>query len=466
MIAAVLAFLAFVFCVVATPVCRDFFVKRGWVDQPDEKRKLHPTPVPRSGGIGIFAAYFASLAVVYLSSGAAVYVQHQALLRAVLPATALVFLLGLADDLLDLKPRHKLLVQAIAAVMAVSLGARLSMHHGPSWLSALLSIAWLLACTNAVNLIDGMDGLATGVGLTATVTTLLLALLSGNTGLALTTAPLAGALLAFLRYNFAPASVFLGDSGSLTIGFLLGCLGLVWSGRSGAWGMLGPLLTLALPLLDVNLSIGRRFLRSVPIFSGDRGHIHHRVQDLGLSTRGAAFLLYGCCVLFAMLAVLQAFLNRWIEISLVLLFVAVVVYGIKHLGYVEFRAVRRTLSHGAIRRAVKEEIHLEEMRRALSTADTPEQCWAVVRRTCEELHITTVQMKLCGVRFIQHPFGSSQEPSCTVHVPLGEDSWLLLAGPVSVAPQAITAALQPIQLAMQDRLPLLRKQQESLRQAA
>src|SRR5262249_32959422 len=152
---------------------------------------------------------------------------------------------------------------------------------------------WLILCSNAFNLIDGVDGLAAGVGLTATTATLAAGLLHGDWMLGFVTAPLAGCLLGFLRYNFNPASIFLGDSGSLLIGFLLGCYGVIWSQKSVTMlGMAAPALVMALPLLEVGLSVVRRFLRNEPIFAGDRGHIHHRLLDRGLSPRRVAISLY------------------------------------------------------------------------------------------------------------------------------------------------------------------------------
>src|SRR2546421_10492649 len=145
------------------------------------------------------------------------------------------------------------------------------------WVSIPVTVIWLVGCTNAFNLIDGLDGLAAGVGLFATLTMVLSALANQNLDMAMVTIPLAGALLAFLRYNFNPASVFLGDSGSLTIGFLLGCFGALWSEKSVTLVALTvPILAVSIPLADVALSIARRFVRNRPIFQGDRGHIHHK----------------------------------------------------------------------------------------------------------------------------------------------------------------------------------------------
>ena len=153
-----------------------------------------------------------------------------------------------------------------------------------------------------------MDGLAAGVGLVATVTMVIAALTQGNLPLALATIPLAGCLLGFLRYNFNGASVFLGDSGSLLIGFLLGCYGALWSEKSVTLVALTvPLLAVSIPLLEVALSIVRRYLRNRPIFEADRGHIHHKLLERGLSPKGAVLTIYAFCGVVAMLSLVASF---------------------------------------------------------------------------------------------------------------------------------------------------------------
>jgi UDP-GlcNAc:undecaprenyl-phosphate/decaprenyl-phosphate GlcNAc-1-phosphate transferase len=165
-----------------------------------------------------------------------------------------------------------------------------------AWWNVPLTILWLLACMNAFNLVDGLDGLAVGVGLFATLTVFTAAMMQHNMVLAVATFPLAGALLAFLCYNFNPATIFLGDSGSLLIGFLLGCYAAIWSNKSATLlGMTAPLMALSIPLLDVALAIVRRFLRRQPIFAADRGHIHHRLLDRGFTPRRVVLMLYGLC---------------------------------------------------------------------------------------------------------------------------------------------------------------------------
>ena len=177
------------------------------------------------------------------------------------------FALGLLDDLVGLNAWQKLLGQVVARCLAYCGGVHVTGVAGyaaPGWSTPADHVLWLVACTNAFNLIDGMDGLAAGVGLFATFTTLAAALLQGNVALALATAPLVGALLAFLRYNFNPASIFLGDCGSLTIGFLLGCFGAIWSQKSATLlGMTAPLMALAVPLLDTGV-VGRPPLPAPP----------------------------------------------------------------------------------------------------------------------------------------------------------------------------------------------------------
>ena len=228
----------------------------------------------------------------------------------VLPAAALIFAVGLLDDLRAMRPWPKLAVQVIASYVAFDAGIRISRLGGfavPPWLSLPLTVSWLVGCCNAFNLIDGVDGLATGAGLFASVTMLLGALLNNDTLLAMATVPLAGALLGFLWYNFNPASIFLGDSGSLTLGFLLGCYGTIWNQKSTTvLGITAPLMALAVPLLDTGISIARRFLRQQPIFSADFGHIHHRLLARGLTPRRVVLLLYGASGVAAVMSLLAS----------------------------------------------------------------------------------------------------------------------------------------------------------------
>ncbi len=466
----VLGFLAFLLCFITTPLVRNLFLRLNIVDHPDGDRKLHVQPIPRVGGIPIAISYAAALAIMlfFAPHGAKVWVQHAHLLKSMLPAAAVVFLTGLIDDLIGLKPWQKLSGQAVAAAVAVALGARLTISHGgaeSAWITLPLSFLWLIGCTNAVNLIDGLDGLASGVGLFATGVTLIAAILQGNTGLAMATAPLVGCLLAFLRYNFAPASVFLGDSGSLTIGFLLGCFGLIWSQHSGSLlGMAAPLMALALPLLDVSLSISRRFMRSRPIFGADRGHIHHMVLALGFKPRDAALVLYGFCGIAAFLALL---LNvdglRNLRPLTILVFCSLVFAGVNCLGYVEFSAARRTMfSKKRMLRAIQEDIYLQELERTLVAAETVRQCWNVVRGACTDLRFGSVVMYLQGESFEEVLMPHAGEVSWEMTLSLGRRGHLSLTRVTeSAAPALMMSALHLLQEGLRSKETLLHEPESS-----
>ncbi len=461
---ALLAFLilAFALCLVLTPLCRDLFLRFNIVDRPDELRKFHLKPIPRIGGIPIVLSYAGAMALMLFLAPAGVHlsVQHTTLILELLPAAAIIFITGLLDDLFTLKPWQKLSGQLLAATLAVSLGARISLSHGRAgslWISVPLSLFWLIGCTNAVNLIDGLDGLATGVGLFATLTTLIVAIIQGNLGLAMATAPLAGCLLAFLRYNFSPASVFLGDSGSLTIGFLLGCFSLIWSQHTGTLlGMAAPLMALALPLIDVGLSIGRRMLRDKPIFQGDRGHIHHMVLARGFKPRDAALILYGVSALAAFLALLQSFTNYQFRGLILLVFCALVWTGVNYLGYVELSAARKTLTHRMVLRVLKEEIYIQELTHALAATTSIEDCWQVVRGACHDLSFASVQMLLHDESYEATFLNRLNDHSWKLTVTLGKKGHLILTrAQDSTSPRHMMLVLDHLQQNIRAREHLL-----------
>jgi UDP-GlcNAc:undecaprenyl-phosphate/decaprenyl-phosphate GlcNAc-1-phosphate transferase len=423
---------AFFLCLILVPVCRDVFLRYQIVDIPDDDRKLHPKPVPRIGGIPIVISYAGALCLMlfFAPHGAQIYIQHRSLLWLLLPATAVIFITGLIDDLFDLAPKWKLFGQFLGASLAVALGARITVFHShlySPWVSIPLSLFWLIGCTNAVNLIDGLDGLASGVGLFATIAAILAAVVSGNLGLAAATVPLAGCLLAFLRYNFSPASIFLGDCGSLTIGFMLGCFGLIWSQRSGSLlDMAAPMMVLALPLVDVGLSIGRRVLRGVPVFKGDRGHIHHMILARGFKPGSATLILYSVCFLAAFFALLQSYSRPEFRMPIIGVFCSLIWVGINYLGYVEFDALRKTLSRKSVLRSLHEEIYLHELRRSIEDAETVESLWSMVRSACNDMAFATAQMYFLKSSFEATFIRSAIDPSWKMNIALGKQSHLVL----------------------------------------
>ena len=427
-----IAVTAFVIALLLTPPWRNLAMRWGLLDSPDHGRKIHPQPIPRLGGVAIVAAFVGSFVVLLLFplEGGAVLWGHLALAAKIFPAAAIVFATGLLDDLFALKPWQKLLGQTAAAITAFAAGLHFygfSHYQFPSWGCFLATVIWLVVCTNAFNLIDGVDGLAAGVGFFATLTTLTTALLQKNLPLALATAPLAGALLGFLRYNFNPATIFLGDCGSLLIGFLLGCYSLQWTARSATpFGMTAPFMVLAVPLVDAALSIVRRFLRHRPIFGADRGHIHHMLLARGLTPRRAVLLLYAFCGFGACLSLLQSFFYERLGGAIVVLFCLCAWMGIRRLGYAEFGTARRILLGGSFRRLVNAQLELTAFRDALNSTATPDQCWEVLHRAYSDFGFNQIQMTLAGRRYRHTTNGHHIPNSWCIRIALSDTDYVNL----------------------------------------
>ncbi len=395
---------SFVLSLLLTPWVRDCARRLDLVDKPDNDRKVHKVPIPRVGGIPIFVSFVAAygmLLIVGLSAGNFVRSGLPFTLR-LLPATMAVLALGLIDDIKGIRPWQKLTGQVIAALLAWAGGIHVHAiggHAFPTTVSFAVTILWIVACTNAVNLIDGVDGLATGVGLFATVTMLIAALLDNNINLALATAPLAGALLGFLRFNFNPASIFLGDCGSLTIGFLLGCYGVVWSEKSTTLlGMTAPLLALSVPLLDTGLAIVRRFLRQQPIFHADRAHIHHQLLSRGLTPRRVVLVLYASCSLAAAASLVLTVTHGQFRGVIIILVCLAAWLGVQHLGYSEFSVGSRLVLGGGFRNLLNAQLALGAFEQEFSSAGSIEEAWEVLCRAYSQFGFSGVVMSIDGIK--------------------------------------------------------------------
>jgi UDP-GlcNAc:undecaprenyl-phosphate/decaprenyl-phosphate GlcNAc-1-phosphate transferase len=391
-----------------TPFFRDFFAFLEMVDQPDGRRKVHRRPIPRVGGIPIAISYFVTLmaALIAGSSGRHFLTGSGSsldLLWRLLPALFIVFLTGLIDDFRGLTPLQKIGGQFLAAGCAVAVGVRFPPVAGhlaaPYW-NIALSILWLVFCANAFNLIDGLDGLASGIAFLGAGGLLMTRVVHPHPALALAVVPFLGALLGFLYYNFNPASVFLGDCGSLLIGFLFGCFGLIWSQQAASgWGSFAPLMAVAVPAADVAISIARRFLRRQPIFRADRNHIHHRLLSLGLTPRDAALILYGVSALGVGLAVVQTIVHPRTATVLLALFAIGAYWGVRKLGYIEFRSLGNFLLGGTFRAVLRMRICLHEYEQALSAAGTSKECWTAVSEACRAAGFQYVSLEVQGDRF-------------------------------------------------------------------
>lgn len=421
---ALLAFSSFLLALVIAPLCRELFHRRGLLDYPNDERRIHTAPVPRAGGIIILLAYAGacgSLLLWPLQGGALVKDAFPFVTR-LLPAVIVILAVGFVDDIRNLTPFQKLIGQIAAASLAVMAGVRVTSVAGfdlPIWIALPLSLLWLVGCTNAFNLIDGLDGLAAGLGLFATVTVLLAALLHNDIALAMATVPLAGALLGFLFYNFNPATIFLGDSGSLLVGFMLGCFALLWGQKSATLlGMTAPIVALAVPLLDTALTIARRFLRGQSFYKADRGHIHHRLLDRGFTPRKVALLLYSAAGLAAVLSVLLSVLQNHFSILVIILFCGAAGLSIQQLGYVEFRLARRALIDGVSRQHLKTQLSLLSLEQSIRAASSPEECWALIRNAGTGLGCSDIRARLNGLEFTNGT-ADGQDPSVSlIQIPL------------------------------------------------
>jgi UDP-GlcNAc:undecaprenyl-phosphate/decaprenyl-phosphate GlcNAc-1-phosphate transferase len=420
---------SFALSLILTPIFRDIFRSYNVVDQPDGGRKIHKYAIPRVGGMAIACSYVGCFFVVPLLSKNP-FEDKLSLVWNVLPAFGVIFAVGVIDDLFGLKPWQKLIGQVAAAGLAYWAGVRIVDVvgiHAESWWSLPVTLLWLLTCTNAFNLVDGMDGLAAGVGLFATLTIFLAAILHGNMTLAMATFPLAGCLLGFLCYNFNPATIFLGDSGSLLIGFLLGCFGVIWTQKSATFlGLTAPLMALSVPLLDVGLAILRRALKRQPIFSADRGHIHHRLLDRGLTPKRAVLILYGVCSLVAVLSLTANMVENDNRLSafVIVLFCAVSWIGIQYLGYAEFSVAGRMIFGGDFQRTLKARMDLTALEKQFAAAKTLDQCWELALEAAPNFGFRCIRMEGLGKHFEcrESRVGTGQGWGC--RIPLGGLSFI------------------------------------------
>ena len=368
--------LSLLFAFVLTRYVRDFATAHGWVAVPNQERHLHSSPLPRLGGVAIFLSFSISMGVAV---AIAVYSPrlHSAFsirtLVTILVPASLVFLLGVYDDLRGVGPYFKFSVQGIAAVMLFMGGLRIvnipvvfGSHNLPWYIGLALTVLWVLAITNAFNLIDGLDGLAAGSALFSTLVAFVVALLNGPSLVTVMTIALAGAILGFLRFNFNPATIFLGDSGSLFIGFVLSALALQGAQKAPTIVAVAiPVVSFGLPILETALSIMRRLISGRPVFTADREHIHHKLLQHGMTHRQVVILLYGVSAVFAMLSLFLLW-PTGSSLGLVLAVLGIGIWiGVQHLGYLEFgeiaRVAHRTLNQPqifvnnlAIRRAAEE----------------------------------------------------------------------------------------------------------------
>ncbi len=344
----------FAVCFLLTPVVRKLAIRVGLVDQPGARR-IHKTAVPRGGGIAVYFGFHAACAAALLIpwNGAAGSTMTPVIWLELLFVTTVILVLGLVDDVTELQPFVKLAGQVAAGVLGFSLNMRFGGLLGidfPIWLDLLITVFWFVAIINAFNLIDGIDGLACGLAGIAALGIAGSLIFSHRPLDALVLCGLVGACLAFLRFNFSPATVFLGDGGSMFLGCVIAATALLTSSKTTTVTALGvPVLAVGIPLFDTILAIWRRVLRGLPgyidqangsngksgIFDADQDHLHHRLLKSGLSQRSVASWLYVAS--FAIVGIgLASFIYTSRAVGIYLLAFLVLSYVVfRHLAKVE-----------------------------------------------------------------------------------------------------------------------------------
>lgn len=319
----------------ATPIARRIAFRHGAVNVPKDNRRVHKKPMALMGGLAIIIGFL--LAICYSFATRDIAEMMRALGQpktwGLIAGTLIIIILGIVDDLKPLRARVKFPIQLLAAILVVATGTRIMYFTSPfhtggtsllgQTLAFVVSVLWLVGMTNAINLIDGLDGLAAGVSGIASLSLFIVAVIRGQDAIALLAVSLVGAIFGFLPYNFNPAKIFMGDTGSTFLGFILATLSMEGTMKSVTVIALAiPLLVLGLPIFDTLFAIIRRIMNGRPIGEADRGHIHHRLLDMGLSHRMAVIILYVISGALGLLSI--ALVDKGLLPSIILLIIIVV----------------------------------------------------------------------------------------------------------------------------------------------
>lgn len=318
-----------------TPYVKQLAFLIGAVDKPDA-RKVHTRIMPRLGGVAIYLAFL--LAVV-----CSLPVTRD-VLGILLGGTWIVFV-GILDDKYSLPAKVKLLGQILAACILASFDVRIEWLNNPfggyfylEYFSIPFTIFWVISFINVVNLIDGLDGLAAGVSGIASITVLLVAVHQGFFPVATLTAALAGGIIGFIHYNFNPATIFMGDTGSMFIGYMLAAISVFGAVKSAATiALIVPAIALGLPIMDTAFAILRRYSNGKPIFQPDKGHLHHRLLAMGLTQKQAVLLMYAISIVLCLAAFVLAEANVYLAAAVIVVIVAAVAIGAKKIGILNDR---------------------------------------------------------------------------------------------------------------------------------
>ncbi|MBN1593176.1 MAG: undecaprenyl/decaprenyl-phosphate alpha-N-acetylglucosaminyl 1-phosphate transferase [Candidatus Coatesbacteria bacterium] len=327
-----------------TPVVRSVARRIGAMDAPG-RRKIHSSPVPSLGGVAILVAFVASLLLgIWLHSGFEELLADK--LTGVFIGCLILMAVGIYDDIRDIRPIFKLAGQVAATVVLLLYGFNIEKFTSPlspsgsiavpAAVGILLTVLWVVGLTNSINLIDGLDGLAAGIVFIASLTMMSVAIYRSDYDIALISIAIAGAVLGFLKYNFAPASIFMGDTGSNCLGFIFAAMSLLGTSKSTvAVALLVPIASMAVPLMDTGLAFFRRLIRGTHPFQGDREHLHHRLLALGLSQRQAVRLIYFISAYLGVIAFITVLIPFRFSFLILIILAMGLFLALKTLAYLE-----------------------------------------------------------------------------------------------------------------------------------
>lgn len=393
------AVVAFVLSLIFVQVMHPLSFRVGAVDK-GTGRRVHKGIVPRLGGVGIFLAF---LLPVVFSLMRGEWDNLHTNMVGILVASTIVFLIGVYDDVKGAKVRNKLFAEVLAALVIYAWGIRITTFGNPfgapfvlGWLSLPFTVLWIIIITNAINLIDGLDGLAAGTSILIAVT---LAVSGQDVHFRLILMVLIGSLIGFLRYNFPPASIFMGDSGSLFLGFFLGATSIRSSNKATAMAtMMVPLIAFSLPLLDMVYAVLRRYYRGLPLGEADKEHIHHKLIEKGLSRKKVLYIIYLLNIALMVFALL--FVGKQIKADVFALVTLAVIatIGIRLLGYVEFIPLIKDLlrNHAIGRKRKFYNYVIRRFRRNATTGSTLNELNPHLTELMKDYNLTSAEIHLCG----------------------------------------------------------------------
>lgn len=311
-----LASITFLISLLVTPLVIRFSKKVNATDKPDH-RKMHKLPIPTLGGLAIFISFFAGLMILQPTSS-----YH----LAIVIGAVIIILLGYFDDLYNLSAKIKFVIQLAVAIMIVAWGGLqvdfINLPFGGQvnfgLLSSVVTVLWIVGVTNAINLIDGLDGLAAGVSSIALMTIAGMAVIMGDVYVATLAFILFFSTAGFLRYNFYPAKIFMGDTGALFLGYMISVLALLGFKNVTIISFLIPIFILGVPISDTLIAMVRRYMNKQPITSPDSSHLHHRLLKFGLTHRQTVLFIYSLSAMFSIAAILFSMSTVWGSILIIL----------------------------------------------------------------------------------------------------------------------------------------------------